>query len=115
VNIIGYGNARSQKGIVFDDSELGHVNVVMDLDVVPYSAAIVNDGIIPDAKTVSNDIFFSDNHIVTGLQIVANSAATVDYATGPNVSIAANDEELILATGRRVTEVYAVINDRPFS
>ncbi len=62
----------------------------MNLHVISYGATIVDDRIVPDSEVISYIIFFSDDYMMTCLQVAADTATAIDDATLTNVSARAD-------------------------
>lgn len=72
VQVVGNGDARRQKDVIFHNGELCDVAVSVNLYVVTDAAAIVDGGIVPDLHMLSEYILLSDHHIVSGLELFTN-------------------------------------------
>jgi hypothetical protein len=90
MNIISQCYSRSQKSTILYNSELSNIDFAVDLNIVANFATVVNDRTIPDPEVISYIIFFSDDYVMTGFQIAANAATTIDNTTFTNVSSRAN-------------------------
>jgi len=115
VNIVGQSNTRAHKNIIFNECELGYINPVVNFDIVPYTAAIVDSRAAPDTEIVSDGILLPDNHIVTGFQIAPNTTATIDDSAATNTRSGSDSQKVILTTGRWITKGYDIIDDCPFA
>jgi hypothetical protein len=111
MNIIGEGYSGCQENIVLNKSELGHVDFVVDLDIIAYSTTVVDDGIVPDTESISDVVPLSDNHIMSCLQIAADTAAAIDNRAATDASSGADAQNVVRATGRRIVQKHPFIND----
>ena len=90
MNIVSQSYPGSQENIILDDSELGDIDFVVNLNAISYPTTVVYDRVVPDTDTISDVILFSDDHIMTSLQVAADVATTVDDSTVTNMSPGAN-------------------------
>lgn len=91
VNIIGDVGTRADKNIVFNDSELANIDMMMDLDIVADGTSVINGRVAPDTEIVSDDVFLSNDYVMACLKTVPDTAAGVDDAAGANMGTRADN------------------------
>lgn len=112
MNIVRKPYPRPNENVVLNYGELRNIHVAMNLDIVAYRAAIVDDGVAPDPKIVPYSVLLPDEHIVPRLQIGADAAAGIDHAAASNTGVWANNQQDgTITIGRRVAQNYVHIDN----
>ena len=111
MNIIGQDYARGEEDIVFNNCKLGYIYFVMNLDIIPDSASVVDNRVVPDTEMITDIIFLPDNHIMTGFQVTANAAAAVNNSAAAYTGTRTNCQDTSFPLTRRVTQEHPVIDD----
>ena len=116
MNVVGNGDARGQKDLIFNDCKLRHIAIGVNLDAISYLAPIVHNGIGPDCEMVADDILLSDHHIVARCQMRSNRCALINDGATADLGVASNDEFPVTdISARGIAEEYVLVDRGAFS
>jgi hypothetical protein len=111
VNVISYNDAGAKEDIVFNESELSNVDMIVNFHIVADDTTVVDYREAPDTEIIPDDVVLSDDDIMTGLQSTANATAAIDNGTTADAGSGANNQKMVITSGRWVAEDNTIIDN----